>query len=770
MNTTFLFKVDLEDKFSNILVVYVAGFDFKKNHFIDQIQEAFNRSPFSKHIVIISAKYNEGAILSELLENDESIKQLKERINNYQELSLHGCFYSENGERGFIEKRDSLDFSGFKLKKNIDRIIEFGIYKIIEKRQLVMEASDNYHYIKPSGKHCSRFIKASNVMESGAEVSFLAINLLRFTTGDIDKIYVDTAGILPIAYKLVSIKNRFNENSTECFIDSFGGYDGADNYPFSGSKKSLVIISATTSNGLNSKLREIQGVSQADFISLFVSSSNNISGKKLVDFNDYRNIFGGSRFNNIHSYSEHECELCIFERSVPLSLSNSQFIFSAPETKQYLPLSHDSSSELRELISKYKDTGVFKCLHDGLGGTSDRVPEYFIDVSELVLNKEYQDVVKNKIKREYPLYADLMIHCNDVGAKDLAQFIGSQVEGMGPSFRLLNMKELQAIEKPKEYIKDIQGVVVVAGSCESGKSLLNISRLLRNFGDVPITYIVGFAKVNDQAGFIKLKKDLTFCNSDFGFHKFIAINEIILPINEHRVNSWQREEQILNDLKINSDKVLEDIIDKREKHLKFATSPKYKGIGDEIFLKSHKGSKMTLGPTFAFWNDKDNKDKFNHQATVYYTISSIIQRLRYVPKKNGDIPLGTGYIIKQLDPLLFDRFNEGIIHASILRCAKPRELDYSADDASSKIVGSLIERMVNKPDEDDAQALPEFLMAICSDKLKIKKDHLLKFKDFDYCKISEPFTLALFELAKSHLFKSDSESGSVDSHVDNTRF
>jgi hypothetical protein len=102
--------------------------------------------------------------------------------------------------------------------------------------------------------------------------------------------------------------------------------------------------------------------------------------------------------------------------------------------------------------------------------------------------------------------------------------------------------------------------------------------------------------------------------------------------------------------------------------------------------------------------------------------------------------------------LLFDRFNEGIIQSSVLRAAKPRELNYSADDRSSAIVGSLIEKMIKKPDEPSSEALPEFLMALCVGTLQIKPDHISNINNISFDKRKYPLSWILLEYLKTTLF------------------
>lgn len=747
MNSFYLYRADISPH-QNILVCYIANYGFDLVKFKAVIKNAFDGSPFSRELVIITADFNRATILENFIEQPNEIKKLKQSINNYQTLNLHLALINSKGAASFLEKIEDSANPLFGLPKNFERIIDHGLIDILSRNNLIMESSPNYHFVKPSGKHSRKFMKASNVMQRSAEISFLAMNLLKHVNSKIDKIYTDTAGIFPLAYELISIKRRFSDDLCE-FIDSFGTYKGLESYTFSGTENTLVLISASTSDDLLNKLKTKSGLEQAKIVSLFASTAKPTS-PALVNLTNFHIKYKLDLFANFTSSSEHECEMCIYEKSIPLSLSNSQFVFEAPKSELYLPIAKDSTASLRGLISSYKDSKAFKCLYDGLDGKSNATPEYFIDVSKLIIkNSNYQKKIKNYVARNFPLSADLIVHANDQGACDLANAIKKEVKRLGKNVTISSVNEIET-RSPKH------GIVVVAGSIQTGKSLLDISRKLRAFDKLPISYVVGFAKFNDWAGYSKLKNDLCYNNGNpsLGSHQFNAIEEIMLPINEHRVTSWDREHEVIKLVRQNVklSKRARSLLNQRSLELRKATDSTNQGLGDKIFLKSPTGNDMTLGKTFAFWNEKDNSQIWEHQATVYFTISSVLQGLRYTKNPKDPAPLKGGYILKQLDPLLFDRFNEGIIQASVLRSAKPRELDYSADDVSSKIIGSLVERMVKNPDASTSEALPEFLLAICSSKLQIKKDHIKSLSSLNIDSKKFPLTATLYDHAKALLF------------------
>lgn len=749
MKNFYFYKMDLNSNKANVMVCFYAGGAFNFEEFCDDVVTQFKSSIFTRDIVFFTPEYNKGDITERLL-NAKAQSTLKDRINSFQEINFHTCFINRNGDF------DISIFGDYKQplsNANVVQLFEFGMYNIITSRNLIIEAHSNIHFIKPSGKHTNKFIDVKNLLESSAEITFIAASLLKLIPANVNKIYVDTSGIFPLAYELSNLIRAF-ENSTKIIsIDSFGSYGGIEEYEFSSDANTLVLISASTSNNLFEELKRNSSLEQASLVSVIMTQVNDADQKVLVEFDKYKDKFCKNYFQHFESYDENECPMCLREYSVPIALDKSRFVFEAPRTESYLPLAIDSDNNLRNLINQYKDLNAFKCLYDGVDGTKTPTPEYFIDVSKVIEQDKFKEKVKNIIHRFFPLNTDCLIHCKDEGAKELAELIKSNVSDLNLDVNVYDG------EIPND-VTPSKGIVVVAGSLESGKSLLNISRALRKYNNLPITYIVGFAKYNSETEFKKLEMNLKFSEGPCGHHQFHVIEKMLLPINEHKENSWEKELELLKELvaKHSTDESLLNELNARDKLLRSASSINSQGLGEELFLKSPKNQPLVLGPTFAFWNKGDNDGYFRHQATVYFTISSVLQRLRTVAKSNGRVPLGMGYIIRQLDPLLFDRFNEGIIQASILRAAKSRELDYSAADDKSRIIGSLIERMLKFPEAEDSRGLPEILLALCTKKLRVKKDHLTGFDCHQVEKNNHPMTWMLVEYVRQLLLSQNNES------------
>lgn len=726
------------------MICFYSGRDLCVETFCNEVVAQFDSASFTRSIVFITPEFNKSDIKRKLL-NDKAQSLIKDRINSLQELIFHTCFISRKGKfkLNTLNSSDTTTLT----TQDIDKLLEIGLFNIITNRSLIIEAHSNIHFVKPSGKHSAKFIDVKNILESSPEISFIATNLLKLLPEKVNKIYIDTSGIYSLAFELSNLIKAFDPNAEVISIDSFSSYDGFGQYKFNSDSGTVILISASTSNNLYENLKkELITPELVSFITIIMTQKNDGTQQVLIEFEKYRRNYCKKYFENFMSYSEDKCPMCSEQSSIPIVLDKSRFHFALPRTESYLPKHNDSDGNLRNLIRKYKELDAFRCHFDGVDGKKPRTPEYFIDVSKIITENAFNEELQKFINKSFPLNTSCIIYCKDQGAKELAQLIKQSVARLNLEVDLYGADEI-----PSEIQK---GIMVVAGSLESGKALLNISRALRKHHGLPITYIIGFAKYNSESEFDTLKKDLRFSAGAIGHHEVRVIEKILLPINENKTSTWEKEILFLTEIlpQYKHDSTLKVAIENRIQLLREASSLEIKGLGKSLFINTHSSKPFILGKSFAFWDETDNGKEFRHQATVYFTISSILQRLR-TTDKNGIKPLGDGYIIRQLDPLLFDRFNEGIIQASVLRAAKSRELDYSSNDRQSQTVGTLIERMLKFPDTEESSGLAEFLLALCLKKLQIKKDHLPDFDNIPLDKEAYPMAYIFARHAKNLLLE-----------------
>jgi hypothetical protein len=83
----------------------------------------------------------------------------------------------------------------------------------------------------------------------------------------------------------------------------------------------------------------------------------------------------------------------------------------------------------------------------------------------------------------------------------------------------------------------------------------------------------------------------------------------------------------------------------------------------------------------------------------------------------------TNFVKNLIDPFIFNRYNDGVIQASILRAAKSNELNYSLSFDQSNDMLTLIRTFINNKEQQQGEAIFEFLYSLAIGKLRLHKEH-----------------------------------------------
>ena len=174
MNNFYFYQSKLTENKSNLVVCFYSGRSLCVETFYNEVLAQFKVHFFSQDIIFITHSFNKDDVSEKLL-NESSQENLREKINSFQAIRFHTCFINLKGEFQLdTYTKVSCDFSTEEMKK----ILEIGILNIIVKRNLVTTPPANIHFVKPSGKHTTKFIDVKNILESSPEISFIATNIL----------------------------------------------------------------------------------------------------------------------------------------------------------------------------------------------------------------------------------------------------------------------------------------------------------------------------------------------------------------------------------------------------------------------------------------------------------------------------------------------------------------------------------------------------------------------------------------------------------------
>jgi hypothetical protein len=585
-------------------------------------------------------------------------------------------------------------------------ILQSGMLELFKRHGGLIVSNTAYHFVKPSGAHCDKFIRASNLLVSSSEVTFLALSLLPYLSGDIKRVYVDTSSIAFLVSTAIRLYADFDCGVPA--IESFESYTALNqSYDFVEDSSSLILISATTSGSLSKKILDITNFTNNQVVTLFFT---NLPG-------DHEGVFdiSGAITGGIVSTMFSECEFCK-RGSKPIRITGDQFLPENPKHESLVVRKLDFSSNREKFFKQFAATGV---LHWNRSSSSlDIYKEHFyVDAKVAIegMGKDFLDRLEKLAKKHISRDLEIVITLDDEGSEALKnsvlRFIGDYSE----------IKFLSARTFTEADVSDFGSVLVIASAITSGRSLLAVARKLRGINQSStIVYFVGFSKLPGSDAKSQLEKDLKQ-----GGHELVILNDCPLPrIKEYSKTAWDWEREKLHPLGEDdplgdSDDLLPDLLNKRRQKLLDDSLS-----SDDLFLPNAENSPLKLRRTFAFWSDlgfDEERLEKTTQADVYWTIQSVLHDLR-VKSENGG--LATAYHTTLISPANFDRFNDGIIQASLLRAAHPIELDYRLDHVFSRQMTDVCLSVIRNWDNEQGEAALEFLMALWSGRMHLLDEHL----------------------------------------------
>lgn len=471
----------------------------------------------------------------------------------------------------------------------------------------------------------------------------------------------------------------------------------------------MVLVSATTSGSLVKKLLGITSFANDQLITLFHTG---LPGDQIGVFNVASAIDG-----NIVSRKANECDFCK-RGSRLIRISGDQFLVENPKHELLVIKKADFDKRRESFFKQFAATNVLGW-NTSVRNNDDSKEHFFIDVVQALRlsdAKHFSERLEKKLRRYLSRDLAIVITFNDQGSQELEQKVREHLGSAAESIKWLTASSLKESE-----LEGAASVLVLAGAITSGRSLLAISRKLRGIHpSATITYFVPFAKLPNEDAFKQLEKDL--CQG--GHSLVILYNSSVPRIKDHTKTAWDSEREIL---KSYSD----------EDPLGEINSPLPNGLKDRqqrlveqrydsrsLFLPDHNGNELKLRSTFAFWSDLDFSEcrlQNATQADVYWTLQCVLHDLRNASENNG---LATAYHTTLISPANFDRYNDGVVQACLLRAARPVEMDYRVDTVFSRQMTDVISSVVSNWSNAQGEAALEFLMALVTRRICLNDDHL----------------------------------------------
>jgi hypothetical protein len=623
-----------------------------------------------------------------------------------------------------------------------------GLQNIFIKRGGLITSQGAHHFVFPSGKHCDRFLRTGNILLIGSEIYFIAFSLLRhFDEAKHDQIYCDTSSINSVAFALSELKNRFvkPENRKQISIESFSSYEGLYKNELSYSENAFLIISASTSSNILAYIKNSHRMLDIkNIVVLYYLGEQqnylNIEDNVLCNLTQSKVNPNGIAF--YPTFKSDNCDHCK-KGSYPVEVLGDVFLLEKPKINKVVLKVSDPEKYLSDLLKQFKSVkrnqNVFKVNYKETYNSNLKY-EVYINYYEILegikkgLYGDYKRKLDAYINQYVPSNTKYLITLNDVASDKLADYIIEKIK--------VNYKQSSL---PKKITQDdlikikstTEGTALVVGSCiANGKNLLFVSRALRKFDALRIVYFIGISRTKNKEYLNFLKSNLKQGSYGAESSSFVEIENIFCN-NDASNTSWLSE---ISFLKRFTEYVKDEhpkfkdlsFLFERKKLLETSTGDSKRGLANELFYprlkKGNQKEELIIRKNFAFFNFDNYVDEVS-QADIYFTISNIINSLR---NSNGnsdklDRTLKQSvYIRSLLDPANYSRFNDGIIQASILRAAYPEELNYGIDLEVSQEMANTLETIIKYCQDEQGEALLEFLYAIAIKKMTLAKVHLEK--------------------------------------------
>ncbi len=722
MGKFYIYNSNIEDKkYKSATIIFNPNIEFDFGAMKNELAEHFRY--FHQTSALVFLHCSTVSSIDTLL--TENLDKIFKSIPKAEENSLvESIFYVGYNNSEFIfSNKDSF------LKDNFKEIINQGLANIFVSNGGLVESNGiSHHYVFPSGKHSTKFLRTANVLVQKSEIDFIGLNLLHlFKHTKIRNIYCDTLSINVIGYSISQYVKRY-ENREDVNIESFKSYDGIYSKNTKFYKDSIFLISASTSGGLIHYLKgNHPEINSNDICVLFylpIEKPSNLSLERvLCNLERNEKLQYGLDIYKQFKVGE-KCSFCE-NQSTAIKIVGDSFSLDEPiiNTKTIVASKYISKS-LKDFVEVFKyneETGTSLKISFNEDTINRKKYNLYIDYENIIRNIENEQFQSHKnkidafINQYVPASLKYIIHLNDAGSELLAKYILKKTISFSKnSVEIINQSEL-ADKKISE--KESGSILIVASCITNGKNLLYLSRYFRNYNNIRLIYFVGINRISDSDKHKELKSNIKYGLYGAENSSFVEI-ETINCDNSNTDTPWEIELDHLREIQEGLNKPSNFVNERITTIINFSSKTSKGGV-QKIFYPDILGNELEIRKNSAFFNSNDYFGQVT-QSDVYFTISCVLNNMR---NNRIDGLYQTNFVKNLLDPFVFNRFNDGIIQAAILRAAKNDELNYSFSRENSENMLMLLKTFAKHSNEYQGEALLEFLYALSIGRLRLFKDH-----------------------------------------------
>jgi hypothetical protein len=647
---------------------------------------------------------------------------------------------------------------------DVEAVKQLGLTYLIkdETHGVYLTAPPSHHFVIPSESHAQTFFRIGSAMADGAAIDFIAFCCLPFFADrEVKHVYCDTGAISPVVYAINALRNRIGRKPSFACPSTFKSYKGAKDFQFRNMEHSLVLISLSSTGGLAPFIRARHpNISDKNILTLFMLHKPTESTQFVCDLRKDPNK-NPSGFDPVETYTEEDCRLCA-QGSTRILISTEQFLPGHGHTEQVMIRAQHGPEWLRPFLGQFVGTGVIRAhyrLQDNAQAVSHATAEVFFDLERLFADENllgigrYRDLFWRRVDQAIPAVLDRIICLDSPASVKMAERVAARAkETLDRDVPVLRYSK--AVEKIRDLEQaQSRATLVVAAAAASGRSLLSVAQLLRHIQKTGgISYLIGLARFSSREHLREVEANLTRGERPQD-HSFFVVERVFLPLGGSKSETtWDLERTLLDELIGNCDPgTTREALVRRKDLIRQASGENVRGLSGDLFWANADKPPLQLRPGFVFFPAL-KEDTRPSQADVYLTMAAVLHARRSAWGEDDSL-FQQEHLRKVLSPRCFDRFNDGIIQASLLRAAMLPELDYSIDENISKEMWQVLDFIFRARAVDAGEAYREFLVALALERLRLRIADMEQLKKNHGEKAQDPIDQLLWKKIESNLEK-----------------
>lgn len=621
----------------------------------------------------------------------------------------------------------------------VSALVEDGLRQIFRDTDSLAAAAAGFHFAHPSGSHSEYFIRASQAVSRLHHAYFVAMALTRAVppTQVEFTIWLDTASISALGYAYADLLERGGLNVTRR-VETFGGYENLD-VGLRPSASDLVLVSGSTSFSLARTVMAEKGVSPALVVTIFylgVNVSSEEDGVVLCDMtNRDANAQASVREARVIPYPVYkavDCKICE-SGSGEIRLTGDSFFPAASELDLRMPsladrpLGGNSGPRSVEKIVKFDGSEYFEDLF-GLGAITfdpgTEVDSSVHGVSTRIrhllngpLNEKVTAAARKSLKGAKPLAA--IVSLLDEESTALGELLAETLFGDAHANNYnetdVGRREWRRDDgRSLDEIANDGTILVCAAVVGSGRKLTDAARELRKVdATFDIRYFVCAAHPESSTTWRMLTQTLKRVSPDETSELSLLWRLPREPRFPDAKSPWSRELITLN-------KVGGWLNEQPEfSHLTASLEPRLmqlRKLTNSTLFVGALGEIAPVNSSFALWPFDWKRHPVHavpNHAEIYATVAHLLYESRRRSPRIDSRNLTARRHGYALHPAVFDRFNDPVIQAAVLRAAEPGELHYTTDRDASRAVADLLWFILSNIGGEAGDASFEFLLALC---------------------------------------------------------